>query len=414
MKTRPIILLFMVSLLAIVSVSTASSCEDCPPYAFVNANPEIGTVPLTVDFTCIGRYGNEPYSYHWDFGDGYETTNQNPTHIYSEIGTYKAECTVTDVDGDFDDDRVYIQVEEGQENLFPDVRATATPETGPEPLDVQFTCDATGGDEPYSFHWDFDDGTTSEEPNPFHTFSATGVYNTLCTVTDANGDQDSEGGPITVLASVHDHPPVADFMWTPPSPKVGEVVTFTTLATDPDNDIVLHEWDLNDDGIFEHYGMSGDFVFSVSGSYPVTHKVTDATGLSSQVTKTVFVTSDQEEPEPEPEPEPQSKAGWSSFRILNEEGLVPGDTMLVLVTVDNNGGKKMENARLTLLSYGLDVRDRIGPFDLRPGKMFSTIMYLDIPEYAPEGLYDLRAVLSSEDGVKRVKHRDFFINGPGE
>lgn len=38
-------------------------------------------------------------SWSWDFGDGYRSTSQNPTHKYIKAGTYMVTLTVTDDEG---------------------------------------------------------------------------------------------------------------------------------------------------------------------------------------------------------------------------------------------------------------------------------------------------------------------------
>jgi PKD repeat protein len=40
--------------------------------------------------------GQPPYTYHWDFGEGYSSTQQNPTHIYTNAGIYMYTFRVTD------------------------------------------------------------------------------------------------------------------------------------------------------------------------------------------------------------------------------------------------------------------------------------------------------------------------------
>lgn len=54
----------------------------------------------TVSFEASAYGGIKPYSYHWDFGDGEESTDQNPTHTYEEDGDYEVTLTVTDDNGD--------------------------------------------------------------------------------------------------------------------------------------------------------------------------------------------------------------------------------------------------------------------------------------------------------------------------
>ncbi len=69
-----------------------------PPVAVASATPASGTVPLTVQFSSAGS--NDPdgtiTSWYWDFGDGNSATMANPSHMYTNAGTYDATLTVTD------------------------------------------------------------------------------------------------------------------------------------------------------------------------------------------------------------------------------------------------------------------------------------------------------------------------------
>lgn len=55
-------------------------------------------------------------------------------------------------------------------------------------IDIDFTASANGGDYPYTYLWDFDDGTTSTGATSTHSYTAAGTYDVFLTVTD-----DSEG-----------------------------------------------------------------------------------------------------------------------------------------------------------------------------------------------------------------------------
>lgn len=46
---------------------------------------------LEVEFT---NTSTESDSYTWDFGDGFNSTEQNPTHIYSETGIYTVKLQI--------------------------------------------------------------------------------------------------------------------------------------------------------------------------------------------------------------------------------------------------------------------------------------------------------------------------------
>src|SRR5262249_56543352 len=65
--------------------------------------------------------------------------------------------------------------------------ASAAPTTGNAPLTVAFTGSATGGTAPYSFSWNFGDGSpASTLQNPSHTYSTAGTYTATLTVTDTS------------------------------------------------------------------------------------------------------------------------------------------------------------------------------------------------------------------------------------
>lgn len=56
------------------------------------ATPTEGFLPLTVNFVYTG-YGATIF--HWDFGDGDTSNQQNPTHIYQNMGLFPAKLTVS-------------------------------------------------------------------------------------------------------------------------------------------------------------------------------------------------------------------------------------------------------------------------------------------------------------------------------
>jgi len=66
-----------------------------------------------------------------------------------------------------------------------DVIVEGEPDEGPPPLTVKFQGyveEDEGG--PWTFAWDFGDGTTSTEQNPSHTYEKEGEYTATLTVSD--------------------------------------------------------------------------------------------------------------------------------------------------------------------------------------------------------------------------------------
>jgi PGF-pre-PGF domain-containing protein len=58
---------------------------------FANATPRTGTAPLTVQFSDTSAGG--PVAWLWSFGDGGTSTDRNPIHTYSGIGTFTVALT---------------------------------------------------------------------------------------------------------------------------------------------------------------------------------------------------------------------------------------------------------------------------------------------------------------------------------
>src|SRR3569623_374603 len=70
------------------------------PTVTATATPTSGTAPLDVAFHCDGAGGDAPLQYVWDFGDGTQSTLQNPSHTYTAAGSFTAMCEVQDANGD--------------------------------------------------------------------------------------------------------------------------------------------------------------------------------------------------------------------------------------------------------------------------------------------------------------------------
>ena len=163
---------------------------NMPPTAVATAAPVNGLAPLEVSFSSSNSSDDEGIvSYNWDFDDGSPTSSvENPTHIFTDIGTYSVELTVTDEAGLDDSDTVIIVVTEGL-NQAPVAVIRATPSQGIAPLEVNFSAiNSTDDKSIVSYLWDFDDGTPSSTiVNPAHTFTDIGTYQVVLTVEDVEG-----------------------------------------------------------------------------------------------------------------------------------------------------------------------------------------------------------------------------------
>lgn len=150
------------------------------PVAKFSANVTSGSTPLTIQFTDGSDY---PSSWRWDFGDGTNSTSQNPSHTYNLTGSYTVNLTVINAKGTSMIAKAGFITAHSAGS--PVANFTATPVNGMAPLAVQFTDTSANG--PTSWSWDFGDGSSSTSKNPSHTYSTTGTYNVSLTASNSAG-----------------------------------------------------------------------------------------------------------------------------------------------------------------------------------------------------------------------------------
>lgn len=143
-----------------------------------------GCVPYTANFTNTSLAGTD---FLWDFGDGTSfSTDPDPVHIYTTIGTYTVKMYAFDTTTCNRIDSAFFTI-----TVYPIPIAGYT--FLPNPPDankfVNFTNTSTGAT---NYLWDFADGETSTDVNPRHLFNATQVFNTcLIAINNISGCADT-------------------------------------------------------------------------------------------------------------------------------------------------------------------------------------------------------------------------------
>ncbi|NJN53809.1 MAG: PKD domain-containing protein [Anaerolineae bacterium] len=152
--------------------------------------------------------GTPTLAYSWDFGDGSPlSTAENPSHAYSNPGTYTVTLAVSSPFGT-DSAASMIVIEAAP------VAPTAS-FTAPSTVLVNETVDFTNltvGTPPISYTWDFGDGSPlSSLENPTHAYIAVGDYTVTLTATNGIGsDMTSEVVRVGVApTAVFTHPATA-------------------------------------------------------------------------------------------------------------------------------------------------------------------------------------------------------------
>jgi PKD repeat protein len=245
-----------------------------PPMADFGATPTTGAAPLNVGFT--DQSTNSPTSWAWDFGDGGSSTSQNPSHTYSQAGTYTVSHTATNASGSNTATKAgYISV---GAPAAPVADFGASPTSGLAPLQVTFADQSTNT--PTSWSWDFGDGTTSTLQNPSHTYSQPGTYTVSLTAGNASGtNTKTRTGYITVGTP----PPAADFTADSTTGPAPLQVTFTDQST---NTPTGWSWDFGDGG--SSTSQNPSHTYNQPGTYTVSLTATN-TGGSNTKTRTGYV-----------------------------------------------------------------------------------------------------------------------------
>lgn len=158
------------------------------PDIIVSAENVAGCSPITVNFFAST---NKPaQSYFWDFGNGLNSSEQNPLQFYDNpsdnLLPFNVNLTVRD-ENNCENTAVYdslIQV-----YPVPVAGFTFSPEealiTDPE---VSFSNTSHAAT---NFYWDFGDSTFSEQIDPIHRYSAMDIYNVFLKVENSYNCADS-------------------------------------------------------------------------------------------------------------------------------------------------------------------------------------------------------------------------------
>ncbi|MEL7531593.1 MAG: PKD domain-containing protein, partial [Bacteroidota bacterium] len=231
-----------------------------------------------VNFTSQVQLGSAPITtYLWDFGDGFNGSQVNPTHAYGLGGIFGVTLQVTDVNGCSD---LLFKPNFISVNATPDADFVADQTVACDPpLTTQFTSLTTQLGLTHA--WVLNGAANSSAlVNPSYTYTANGSYTVQHTVTDALGCTQTVSKPAFIQIGLN-----------------AVTIQASDTVVCPGDTVQFYCGNLNGTGISWDFGLGGGIVYgctqeqeyNVPGLYLVSLSFTDPDGCFYTGTQTIRV-----------------------------------------------------------------------------------------------------------------------------
>ncbi|MEO9891003.1 PKD domain-containing protein [Aurantibacter sp.] len=267
------------------------------------------------------------------------------------------------------------------DNESPIAIADGNPSTGTAPLKVTFKgSNSTDNTKIETYKWIFNDGTSSTDVNPEHTFEKAGEYEVELTVTDNEGNSNTDTVTITVNDEDNEAPKAVASA-TPNSGVAPLKVQFKGSNSTDDNGVKSYAWDFNDGK--KATNANPEHTFDEVGDYKVSLTVTDENGLSSTKTVTIKVSKPEENEAP--------KAVASATPT---SGLAP-------LEVQFKGSNSTDDNKIT--SFKWDFKDGSTATSSNPSHTF-----------IKAGEYNVLLTIKDEEGLSSNKTVTIKVSEPAE
>jgi len=236
-----------------------------------------------VEFTdeSLPNGGGNIISWFWNFGDELSGVNntsaqQNPTHIFTDIGDYIVSLTAYNVNGCIDSTSYTVYV-----NPPPVIDFT---------MDTDSTCVGTinnfygTGTDIIIWHWEFGDGDTSNIQNPMHIYNLPGTYDVELSVTNNLGCINN----VMHTVWVNDQP-VSNFSFI--NWCLNDSTFFTDESYSNTSIVTSWTWDFDDPASGNNTStlQNPAHLFTGIGSFDVKLLITDLNGCTDSIVKNVQI-----------------------------------------------------------------------------------------------------------------------------
>lgn len=262
-------------------VSDGQGCEDSiQKIDYVDVRGVTANFDFTSPSQCppvVTTFNNtstDGINYIWDFGDGANSTLDNPTHIYSNSGSYQIILLATNslgcVDTLLHPDSILIP--------GPVVDFSVDQTLGCDSLTVSILNNSSNT---VSYNFDFGDGNSSTSINPTHSYSQTGTFNITMVAEDSSGCQSYLTYPNSIVISPS---PIINFSLPGSDFCVNDVFQIQNLTTNADT----YSWNFDLQNL---NGVSPSFTVNNPGFLPIKMIASNSNGCIDSTL--AFVTGHQ-------------------------------------------------------------------------------------------------------------------------
>jgi FOG: PKD repeat len=263
------------------------------------------SVPTNETISFIDKSTGSPTSWLWDFGDGTNSTSQNPTHSYTREGGYTVTLTVKNEMGSNKVSKYgYVIVDMGGDSIYP-AYFSSNVTSGIIPFTVLFhdTTAPYGSEYAYGRIWDFGDmtnyGDDYDENNSTylyvtHTYKKPGKYTVSLTSYDVGGV--STITKYNYITVIDPKMLVADFSANVTSGTAPLTVLFADTGTQGIGAVPTSwYWDFGD-GINSKHAMNATHTFTKPGNYTISLTVENTVGNNTTTKPSYIVVTDPNAP----------------------------------------------------------------------------------------------------------------------
>ncbi len=254
------------------SIMVNAQINPIPVANFTTNSVCAGAITSFTDATTIASGTITGWS--WNFGDTSTSTDQDPTHIYTNPGSYLVQLTVTSADGCTHSVTNTVVV-----NPLPVANFSST--SACQGGAVSFTnLSSVSSGIITSYAWNFGDAGSSTAQNPSHTYAGSGNFNVNLVVTTAGGCTQNVSHPVTINPL-----PTANFTAAPVCS--GSSMHFINTSGISTGSITSYAWDFGDTHTSTQ--TSPHHTYSGPGTYTVRFIARSGFGCTDTLIKTVTV-----------------------------------------------------------------------------------------------------------------------------